>query len=173
MQSYYPEFKQLMRDAGFPVTAGDGFAIEDLKWVLPFVASSAYNSGQPFNMAKAFAGTVFPSVLPVSLASQLSPGVFPNGVLWNNATKDGKGEWMLAGTGNPVNKWTISNTSSVQVGISPATATIAPRSLLVKTAPTPCLAPMRAVMPGPSRSVLPAEVRMSSWRTTPSASAWA
>lgn len=119
MQSYYPEFKQLMRDAGFPVTAGDGFAIEDLKWVLPFVASSAYTSGQPFNLTKAFAGTVFPSVLPVSLASQLSPGPLTNGVLWNNATKDGKGEWMLTGTGNPVNKWAVSSTSSIQVGISP------------------------------------------------------
>ena len=119
MQSYYSQFKQLMRDANFPVTAGDAFAIEDLQWVFPFVASSAYQSGQPFDSAKAFAGTAFPSVLPSNLASQLSPGQIPNGVLWNSATVDGKGEWMLAGQGNPVNRWAISNGTSVQVGFSP------------------------------------------------------
>ncbi len=119
MQSYYPEFKQMMREAGFPVTEGDAFAIEDLQWVLPFVASEAYQSGQPFELSKAFAGFAYPSVLPISLASQLSHGSFSNGTLWNNATLDGKGKWMLNGSGNPVNKWAISNTASIQVGISP------------------------------------------------------
>lgn len=119
MQSHYSEFKQLMREANYPVTAGDAFAIEDLQWVFPFVASAAYQSGQPFDVAKAFAGTAFPSELPLNLASQLSPGMFMNGTLWNSATLDGKGEWMLVGQGNPVNKWAISNGTAVQVGISP------------------------------------------------------
>lgn len=119
MKSYYAQFKQEMRDANFPVTDGDDVAIEDLKWIQPFVASEAYESGQPYDPVKAVAGIAYPSVLPSNLACQISGGVFPNATLWPSATKDGQGKYLLIGSGNPVNKWLIGNTDLVQVGFSP------------------------------------------------------
>lgn len=114
----YSEFKQLMRDAGYPVDNSDDFAINDLKWIPAFIASQTYNSGVPYDPVMAAAGLAYPSELPPSLSSQLAVGSFPNGVVWNVATVDGKGQFILTGTGNPVNKWVISNGASVQTGIS-------------------------------------------------------